>query len=477
MEILAVALVGLVVFVASVATYLILEEKRKNNILLDRCIQIEGEEDRLFVFLHELGEAISNNASETEVRSKIANGASEVIGSKGAAIYLHDIKSKKLVPAFYTKECPPLVNVPDRILDQTRKKPAVMRSFLRLHAIGDDEGALGKCFQSSKAYKIKDLSKMKELNSKVNSYQIGVSCMLVPLIHNGRAFGVLGVAGKQKFSENDYVVFQSIGDQSAFAVANAITYREAKEKKRLEEELSNAREIQRVLLPREDPNLVDYKFSAFNSPARHLSGDYYDYVKVDDKHYGIAIGDVSGKGIASSLLTAMCRSVMRASASNQHIPSQVLSEVNRVIFPDMLEDMFISSIYMILDKNSNTVRFSRAGHSPVLHWHKDRKELSSYEPKGMAMGLDSGRVFDRILQDQEFTMEQGDCLLLYTDGVLDATDRNGFEYGAKRVKKVFSQNASSGVHELIEAFKTDLVEFQNSASQVDDITLIAIEKQ
>lgn len=438
---------------------------------------IEGEEDRLFGFLHDLGETTSTDGSENRVRRVIVDGAASVAGATGAALYLHDRASDKLVPTYCTKECPPLVALPERIIDRARTNPATLHSFMRLHAVAADEGLLGKCLQTGEPLVVADLVHAEEFNGSANAHQIGIPAMFAPLVHEGRTFGILAVAGGHPFSANDFSVFRSVADQSAFAVANAITHREVVEKRRLEAELHNAGEIQKVLFPKKNPELEDYHFAAVNQPARVLSGDYYDYVPIDETHYGIAIGDVSGKGIAASLVAAMCRSVLRAHAPDLHSPSQVLEQVNRVIFPDMREDMFVSSIYLILEKDSSRLIASRAGHPPILHWRKAENRLDVHEPKGMAMGLDAGNVFGRIIDDMTIEMATGDCMLIYTDGVFDTMDSKGFEYGAERLRRLFIEHAGLGADAFIQKLTHDLAEFQGKAPLADDITLIAIEKR
>src|SRR5205823_3067562 len=155
------------------------------------------------------------------------------------------------------------------------------------------------------------------------------------------------------FSPSDFVVFKSIAEQSAFALYNAIIYSEANEKKRLDHDLQIARDIQRILLPSEAPDVRGFEIGGINLPARQVSGDYFDYIKVDEERLGVAIADVSGKGIPASLIMAMCRSVLRSEARQNSSPAEVLRKVNRELYPDIKEDMFISMAYVIVDHQNN----------------------------------------------------------------------------------------------------------------------------
>jgi sigma-B regulation protein RsbU (phosphoserine phosphatase) len=272
------------------------------------------------------------------------------------------------------------------------------------------------------------------------------------------------------------VVFKSIAEQSAFALYNAIIYSEANEKKRLDHDLEIARDIQRILLPSEAPIIDGFELSGINIPARHVSGDYFDYLKVDERRLGVAIADVSGKGVPASIIMAICRSVLRSQAAGNPSPSDVLKKVNRQLYPDIKEDMFISMAYVILDHAHSTVTLSRAGHdAPILYEHAS-KSVTPVKPPGMVLGIDSGSVFDRITCDFALSLKRDDCLLLYTDGVTEALDANGDEFGPERMMECVRVSAPEGAPAIITRLIDELRSFVGAQPQNDDITLIAIRK-
>ncbi|HMJ05355.1 MAG TPA: PP2C family protein-serine/threonine phosphatase, partial [Chthoniobacterales bacterium] len=191
---------------------------------------------------------------------------------------------------------------------------------------------------------------------------------------------------------------------------------------------------------------------------------------------GVAIADVSGKGVPASLIMAICRSVLRSQAPENSSPSEVLKKVNRQLYPDIKEDMFISMAYLILDHVRATVILSRAGHDAPLLYRRATGELTQIKPPGLVVGIDSGSVFDRITGDLAVPLERDDCLLLYTDGVTEALDGNGDEFGLERMMNSFRNSAPQGAPAIIENVIDDLREFVGSTPQNDDITLIAIRK-
>jgi sigma-B regulation protein RsbU (phosphoserine phosphatase) len=197
---------------------------------------------------------------------------------------------------------------------------------------------------------------------------------------------------------------------------------------------------------------------------------------VDDERLGVAIADVSGKGVPASIIMAICRSVLRSQATGNPSPADVLQKVNRQIYPDIKEDMFISMAYVILDHAHNTTLLSRAGHDAPLLYRRATETVTPVKPLGMVVGIDSGSVFDRITGDFALSLEPGDCLLLYTDGVTEALDANGDEFGFDRVVQCVRASAPSGAPAIITRLIDELRSFVGAQPQNDDITLIAIRK-
>jgi sigma-B regulation protein RsbU (phosphoserine phosphatase) len=279
------------------------------------------------------------------------------------------------------------------------------------------------------------------------------------------------------FTNNDLAVFRSAAEQSSFAIGNARIHREAHEKRAIESELHNAREVQRILLPQEDPVISGFRISGTNLPARIISGDYYDYIPLGDRKFGIVIADVSGKGFPAGLLMAMCRSALRSVAPGRSSPSEVLALVNRQLFPDIREDMFISMAYAILDEATGKMLMARAGHDPALHFHSGSGKVETLRSPGLALGVDGGTVFERVTKDLEVTMKSGDCVLLYTDGVREAVDSQEEEFGMDRMADAFRMAAPLGAETVLNRMQEELCQFTGEGPQMDDITLVAIEKK
>jgi phosphoserine phosphatase RsbU/P len=441
--------------------------------------EIQVEETLVFDFLHGLGEAFRESIRPQELHRLIVEGATRILDAHGGALYVSDRTGGKLTPAFISKGCPPLVDIPQDILQQAAANPVALESFLRLHTIGPREGLIGRVWQTGQAVCLNEFSEATELATLRGSAFGSVSVMAVALRYGNQDMGVLALANGPMgapFSPADFVVFKSIAEQSAFALYNAIIYSMANEKKRLDHDLEIARDIQRILLPSEAPAINGFQISGINVPARQVSGDYFDYIDVDKDRLGVAIADVSGKGVPASLIMAICRSVLRAEAARNPSPADVLRKVNRQLYPDVKEDMFISMAYLILDHHHDGITLARAGHDAPLWYQRQSQTVTAVKSPGMVVGIDSGSVFDRLTVDFAVPLERNDCLVLYTDGVTETLNSEGDEFGVDRMMQSVRASADDGAQAIVKRIIEDVREFTGSVPQNDDMTLIAIRK-
>jgi phosphoserine phosphatase RsbU/P len=458
---------GLLLALALALMMALINQRRRAKRVRRKFREMEGEEERMFSFLHDLGLVIGREPSDAALSRMIVEGVLKVVGASGGAIYQEASEPGFLNPAYVSEDCPPLVEVPLEILEKSRTDPRALESHMRLARVAVGDGLIGKGFSMPEAIRVQEL-------------EDGLSLMVSPLRYAGKDIGVLAVArrpGGEEFSNNDFAVFRSVAEQSSFAIGNARVHREANEKKEIEGELKNAREVQRVLLPQEDPVVSGFRVNGTNLPAKIISGDYYDYIELPDGKLGVAVADVSGKGVAAGLLMAMCRSLLRAVSLADASPSAVLSAVNRYLFPDIREDMFISMIYGVLDPADGSLLFARAGHEPALIFRKASGEVELSKPKGLALGIDSGNVFERVTADERIVLASGDCVLLFTDGVKEALNASEEEFGLERLSATFREAARLGAEAVVRQVQDEVKSFAGEGHQMDDVTIVAIEKR
>jgi len=472
--------------VVSIVLAMILRVQRRRVHQLKRSrLEIQQEEDRVFDFLRGLGEAFSGGVHPEELHRLIVEGAVRILAAQGGALYLVDHDEQMLIPAFLTEEASPLVVIPDFAMQATpsllslygvkKKSPTSLQSFLKLHTIARHESLLGEAWNWDEPR----FFNHETLPSALMKQGLD-TVFLGPLIYGNRTLGVLALTNgvNTSFSQGGLELFSAIAEQSAFALYTQVVYKEAEEKRLLDHDLEIAREIQKILLPSDPPMVPGYQISGINIPAQALSGDYFDYLLVDQEHIGIAIADVSGKGIPASLIMTLCRSALRGHAFEETSPSRVLHHVNRQLFSDMKEDMFISMAYLTINFQTDHALLARAGHDAPLFYRARDRSIERLNPKGMALGIDSGEVFDKFCHDFPFHFEKGDCLLLYTDGVTEALDCHGVEFGIQRLMQYLQESASAleSSENLLKRLTDDIRIFINHQPQHDDITLITIRK-
>ncbi len=438
--------------------------------------ELEIEETRVFDFLHGLGEAFSEGVCSADLHRLIVEGAVRILEAHGGALYLLDKSESVLVPAFVSAGCPPVVPLPKHLLDPNTPA-ATLESYLKLHSIKRGDGVIGRAWQAGQVLVLGaeelDFGDGRRSELEVTSAIVG------PLNYRRKTMGLLLVANgpmASPFDRDEIALFRTIAEQSAFALYNEAVYLEAGEKKRLDQDLQTAREIQKVLLPRKAPQIPGWDLDGLNLPARQVSGDYFDFIPLGEGRWGVVIADVSGKGVPASLIMAMCRSVIRSQALEAQSPAELLQRVNRLVYPDIKEDMFVSMVFLLLREDSPEVLMARAGHDPPLLLRAANHHFEHLSPPGMALGIDSGKVFDRVCQNFSVTLQAGDVMVLYTDGTSEALDQEGSEFGLPRLEQAIARRAGAGASTIVRQTAEELQQFIGKRHQFDDITLIAIKK-
>jgi phosphoserine phosphatase RsbU/P len=438
--------------------------------------ELEIEETRVFDFLHGLGEAFSEGVRSSDLHRLIVEGAVRILEAHGGALYLLDKSETVLVPAFVSPGCPPMVPLPKHLLDPGAA-PSALESYLKLHSVKRGEGVIGRAWQTGQILVLGG-DELEFGDGREGAHEV-TSAMVGPLHYRRKTMGLLLVANgpmASPFDRDEIALFRTIAEQSAFALYNEAVYLEAGEKKRLDQDLQMAREIQKVLLPRRAPQIAGWDLDGLNLPARQVSGDYFDFISLGGGRWGIVIADVSGKGVPASLIMAMCRSVIRSQAQEASSPAELLRRVNRLVYPDIKEDMFVSMIFLVLEEGSPVIQFARAGHEHPLLYRTREERFEQLSSPGMALGIDSGQVFDRVAQDFSVCLQPEDVLVLYTDGTSEALDQEGLEFGLPRLEQTIVRQARDGASAVVRQTAQELTQFIGKQHQFDDITLIAIKK-
>lgn len=270
-------------------------------------------------------------------------------------------------------------------------------------------------------------------------------------------------------------ILSGIAQQTATAVQNARLQSESVQRQRLEQELHLALQIQVSFLPDRTPQVPGWDLAAHWRAARRVSGDFYDFIPVDPPNgkWGFVIADVADKGMPAALFMALSRTLVRASAMTGLGPAEALIRANDLILADSHTDLFVTLFYAILDLKPNKLIYANAGHNPPLLVNGRQKEPQLLSASGIALGI----IPDIHLEERELAIEPGSSVLLYTDGVIDALDRDENEFGMKRLSQVLETHCQEPAENVIAAINQAIADFVGDQPQFDDFTLLVLKRQ
>ena len=265
---------------------------------------------------------------------------------------------------------------------------------------------------------------------------------------------------------------KTIAVQISSALHSAQIHTQTLEHKKITQELILAGQIQASFLPSNPPRVQGFGFAATLEPARETAGDFYDFISLPNGRLGLVIADVAGKGMGAALYMALSRSLIRTFAiENPTHPEQVFDATNHRILSDTRAGLFITSFYAVLDPTDGTLIYSNAGHNPpYIISNRKGGSVKTLTKTGMALGIvDEATWEQRVVQ-----LGVGDALLLYTDGVTEAQNKEKEFFGEARLLEVARASIGRSAEEIQETLIAQVHEFMGNASQFDDITLIVL---
>jgi sigma-B regulation protein RsbU (phosphoserine phosphatase) len=246
-------------------------------------------------------------------------------------------------------------------------------------------------------------------------------------------------------------------------------HEQAIEKQRLESQLEVARQVQLELLPAKDPQLPGYDISAYNYPTEEVSGDYYDWVQIYDDQIALVIADVSGKGVPAALLMAFLRGSLRAATHIGYAPHISMAKVNYLLWESIERNQFVTAFYGILDATNRSLSYSNAGHNPALLMDSTG-DIRFLERGGLPLGMFKQTRY----HEYYLTLEPGELLVLYTDGVTEAINSKGEELGRDRLARAVKNSAKLSAREMIRALHEEVTEWTDGKGPDDDATFFVI---
>ncbi len=465
--------------IAAACALFALHSRRELASALDEIDRMKEERQVIIEFLHRSADDIGSGANREKIYKRIVRATALSCGAMSACVY-----EKSPDGRLVAKACEGLFPPQTRKIEKQKSgelRAEFIEDALRREVVEPNEGVLGEVAASGKGVLIRDaLKDPRVIRHEDESLKIR-SLMVVPLVFRGQLGGVLAVANPisgRAFTETEFSLARSLGEQCALALQNAEAVSALIMKNKLEFDLRLASSVQRYLLPENLPEIPGLEFAVKYLPQQLIGGDFYDFFKLPSGKIGVVIGDVSGKGISAAILMALCQTKLRYIASTGKSPAQTLKILNSEMVRAMRSDMFITIIYAILDPSSGEAKFARAGHEPPLLARAGSDGPAvPVKSRGMALGMVSEELFDSVIEDASFEMGPGDVLVLYTDGLTEAADPRGTEFSAKKLAETVSTLRSRNANDLNEEIIKSVETFMAPEKKYgDDLTLLTVKK-
>ncbi len=330
------------------------------------------------------------------------------------------------------------------------------------------EGLIGRVALSGKPHISPDVRKDAQY---INARAKTRSEMVAPIISNDEVIGVFDLESDElnAYSKDDLEVLMLLASQVAIIIEKVMLHEQLIEKKRLQTQLEVARQVQLELLPPRDPELAGFDISAYNFPTEEVSGDYYDWVRIYDDQIGVVIADVSGKGVPAALLMAFLRASLRAATHIGYAPHISMTKVNYLLWESIESNQFVTAFYGVLDATNRTLAYANAGHNPPLLM--DAEGNARFDERG---GVPLGMFRDTRYYEHYLTIPPGELLVLYTDGVTEAENPAGEEYGLDHLVEAVRRGRHLSARKLIDAIHQDVIAWTDGRGATDDVTFFIV---
>jgi sigma-B regulation protein RsbU (phosphoserine phosphatase) len=301
-----------------------------------------------------------------------------------------------------------------------------------------------------------------------------LSLACAPLKTEKRVIGLIVLVRDQgnTFSAGAIKLLNSIAMQIAPALEIIRLYQVAVEKERIERELLMARQVQQSLLPAEMPQIQGWDFARRWRPAREVSGDFYDFIFEGPDQLGLVIADVTDKGMPAALFMVFARSALRASLGQIHTPAEAITVANNLICRDSFEGLFATLFYARLMTDSGQLTYVNAGHNPPLLYRSLQDEIQLLKRTGLPLGV----VENSDYEECSVVLQPGDFILFYTDGITEAVNSAGVEFGPERLQRVIYELKACSTDEIISGLENALNEYADPSQSFDDITMMAVRR-
>ncbi|SDR65429.1 GAF domain-containing SpoIIE family protein phosphatase [Opitutus sp. GAS368] len=449
-------------------------EEEKQVLMEERQIVLD--------YMHTMVDAVGERLPREELFQRIVHAAILSTGALSACIFEKDADDM-MRGAAVEGLFPPHRPIADTHKMKLGSRAKFIEQVLKSESFPVGEGVVGRVAATGRGELVAQAAADPRIVKHEDEALVVRSVIAAPITVRKRLIGVLCVCNASDglpFTETDYSLVEALAEQAGLAVHNADFLALQVDKQRLDLDLALASDVQQMLLPRTMPVVPGLDIDARYLAAQKVSGDLYDVFKLGFDRVGVAVADVSGKGVSASLLMAICRTTLRQIAPMHTSPARVLAELNRSLAGDMREGMYITMAYAVVDAGKNQVTVARAGHELTLLSRRDPHTgsyLSEYVgSEGMPVGLVDPELFDSVIEDRTLGFAPGSTLVLYTDGLTEAPNEQEQEFGGARLADALRAGHTGSAREVNDAILAAVQRFSGTVGLRDDYTLLTVKR-
>ncbi len=421
-------------------------------------------------------EAVDLDAIDTAEALREISKRLKLLNEVGQALSAH-IEEEELLPSILEKlfEALPQAEQGCILVQPEDESAGLAPAVSRTRKGGEDAFAISRSLvrdvvEKKRGFLTVDATKDERFSSSETVQNLSIrSVICVPMIVGDDVVGAIYVTGgsKRPFTEGDMSLLVGIAGQAGLAISNTRMHRKLLKRQMLEQDLALARRIQRDFLPLSTPTVSGWEFWSQYDSALEVGGDYYGYFDLPDGRTGVAIGDVSGKGMSAALYMARLSSEMRIAVAYLSDPAKILERVNDRLCTGAEEGMFVTAAMLAIDRDGRRVQIASAGHPAPLV--KRKKKIVSFDsPQGTPLGV----MDDSTYETAEMTLDRQDVIFLFTDGVTEAMNPKNEEYGYERLLESL-RGAGASPSSVGETIEREVRDWYGTAMQNDDLTLVA----
>jgi phosphoserine phosphatase RsbU/P len=425
-------------------------------------------------FLRKVGTAMSDRLNINEVIQLIVESAAENTKADGCILLLLDEENPdNLKIEGYVGFYPPIWKISETLKN---KKIQHIISYFKNTPIKRGENLIGRSVSTNVPVFIKNAdtdNRIDEANRDKEGVQYISSFISVPLVISERVIGAISIvrtANESYFSDIDFNNIQTFADYATLTIDNLVKYIQLMERYQLEKEVGIAAQIQDRLLPKELPRLRNAEVKAFSNPLRGVSGDYYDIIKLNEDKVAVIMCDVAGKGVPAALIMIMINTIIKLTSSPERGASMILNWLNKGLSGRVGEGNFATIGYVIFNQKTREILYSNAAHIPLILYREKQKKYFYIDAEGLPIGVDVNAKY----QQKRFILNPGDVLVMYTDGISEAMNKDGDQYETESIIKVLRKCVFLPANDILARVKEDLSKFVEDAKQHDDQTLLVL---